>query len=149
MKTDLLLKLADMLEADAANPEGIKFDLRSWIRPSDLTYEAYENLPMNCGTTACAMGLAALSGQFEGLSYTGAGNVAYRVSVTETKYGFDAVEVLFDVSFETAAKLFSKTYYPVRLGAEAELLVAKRIRTLVTQGNLDEIPFNPETVCTL
>ena len=55
-----LLKLADLLEADAENKTGVQFDLKGWGHSHD------DDTPVavSCGTTACAMGLAVLSGAF-------------------------------------------------------------------------------------
>jgi len=63
-----LLKLADLLEADAKNKKGVKFDLGTW---GNLNEGTPEEEVISCGTTACAAGLAAMSGAFkkEGLGY--------------------------------------------------------------------------------
>ncbi len=79
MRTDLLLRFADLLEADANNPEGVKFDLGAWAQDSRLDLNkmspdeveqllyptTIETVPVNCGTAACALGLAAISGAFK------------------------------------------------------------------------------------
>src|SRR4051812_18831228 len=77
-----LLKLADLLEADAKNKKGVKFDLEVIAQRSVPNTDVYgfedsdflpdDTVPIDCGTTACAFGLAALSGVFrrQGLSYT-------------------------------------------------------------------------------
>jgi hypothetical protein len=57
-----LLKLADLLVANAHNSKGMRFDLDHWgvfrghKRPRKL----------DCQTTGCALGLAAMSGAFKG-----------------------------------------------------------------------------------
>src|SRR6266403_4799676 len=86
MRADLLRRGAELLEADANNPEGIKFDLGTWAADARINlatgyrdprdkqlykYKDNEVVPVNCGTQACAFGLFALSGAFkeEGLGY--------------------------------------------------------------------------------
>src|SRR5580704_5650057 len=61
-----LLKLADLLEADAKNKKGIQFDYHHWGSVGN------REEPLSCGTSACALGLAAISGAFTraGLGYT-------------------------------------------------------------------------------
>lgn len=69
------LKLADLLEKDAKNKKGIRFDLSTVFTATAL--EEGKDIPsdyvpeVSCGTTACAMGLAAISGEFKraGLSF--------------------------------------------------------------------------------
>jgi hypothetical protein len=72
-----LLKLADLLEKDAKNKKGIKFDLSYWAKPAknigkNMSFSSTATIPMNCGTAACAVGLAVISGIFkrQGFSYT-------------------------------------------------------------------------------
>ena len=60
MNKKRLLKLADLLEADAKNKKGIKFDYWATANLAD------PKEPISCGTSACAMGLAALSGPLHG-----------------------------------------------------------------------------------
>lgn len=78
-----LLKLADMLEADAKNKKRIKFDLDFVGEPSSGEERMAHWVgkikwkpEVSCGTTACAMGLASISGEFKkaGLSYSVAGD---------------------------------------------------------------------------
>ncbi len=60
-----MLKLATLLRKDASTRKGVQFDFGDWgtVRNPDA--------PLSCGTTACAMGVAALSGAFKraGLDY--------------------------------------------------------------------------------
>jgi len=128
-----LLKLADMLEADAKNKKGMKFDIGTVGYTCDETTKP----TLSCGTTACAMGLAAISGKFKraGLSYSFQGD---HMSISTTMYGtvvsyIDAAIQLFDISFLEAGLLFSPGHYPddKSEGAKGEREVAKRIRRLV------------------
>lgn len=123
-----LLKLADLLEKDAANPKGVKFDIRTWGSSN-------KEPNVSCGTAACAMGLAALSGAFRGLK----AKPAYCFWEPDTNYitpwfddheGMDAASALFDIRYEEAEWLFDPTSYSAsrQTGKRGELAVAKRIR---------------------
>ncbi len=135
-----LMKLADLLEADAKNKKGVKFNLCTVVTPSrGLSLDSKE-VPVSCGTQACAMGLAAISGAFKraGLFYRiDAGLKMLFVETTMnglvTEYD-DAAAELFDITVDEAGFLFSPNYYPRRLpktGARGERIVAKRIRDFV------------------
>lgn len=133
-----LLKLAELLEADARNKSGLKFDMDMWGESQT------KDMKVTCGTTACAMGLAALSGTFK--------RAGLQVRVQE--YGHDANHIFWlDIGFkgsfasplESASQLFDLTYaeaswlfisddYPDNAsmkGAAGERTVAKRIKRFV------------------
>lgn len=154
MRTDLLLRLADLLEADAANPTGVKFDLSSWAQDAWFSTPEAENavwfdtlakhydidtkaIPVDCNTAACAMGLAAISGAFkdEGLTWgmvslyeEGKGRL---IPVFGEAEGFEAACSLFGIDCDTANQLFDPNYYIEKKGAAAELEVVARLRALV------------------
>jgi len=138
-----LLKLADVLDADAKNKKGIKFNLFLWGRVTD------ESDVVSCGTTACAAGLAAISGVFakQGLSY--------RVRKDQMSDQFDLritlngrcrngptydgsflnIKRFFGLSVTEAEFIFTPRPYneaglPTE-GAKGERAVAKRIRKFV------------------
>lgn len=123
-----LLKLADLLEADAKNKKGIKFDLGVFGEVGDLT------TPISCGTTACALGLAALSGAFK---RQGLGFKLYEGDLTVTlgsRQDFKAGASLFDIQIHEATWLFHPFNYGQKqplTGAKGERVVAKRIRDFV------------------
>lgn len=129
-----LLKLADLLEADAKNPKGIKFDLGTWAQTKG------DEVSVSCGTSACAMGLAALSGAFvrAGLTYeveeapewTGA---RFAVVVRHGEHAdCYAAASLFDIDSDVAEWLFLPDWYEGAVtGKRGELKVAKRIRDFV------------------
>lgn len=131
MHTDRLLKLAELLEADAVNPTGVKFDLRGWG-------EAHTDLPLSisCNTQACAFGLAVLSGAF---AEFGLSNIAVHpdeIIIPGMPSGadnFQAAAELFDIGLHQAGHLFDPDFYEdgKTEGAEAELEVARRIREMV------------------
>jgi hypothetical protein len=126
-----LLKLADLLETDAKNRKGIRFDLSTWGN-----VEAADKPVLSCNTTACAMGLAAISGIFkkQGLDYelTPSGNIA--IHVKGAYGGFSAAAELFSISHDESDWLFDYPSYgeaATLTGAKGERMVAKRIRDFV------------------
>jgi hypothetical protein len=120
-----LLKLADLLEADAANDKGIKFNLGSWGYVDDT------KKPLSCKTQGCAMGLAALSGKF-GISYKlYSGCVSFDIKRYGSASGYGAAVDVFDIDISTAQWLFGSNNYRLKRGARAELQVARRIRKFV------------------
>lgn len=139
-----LLKLADLLEADAKNKKGVKFDLGSWGEPAGRRRDFKNQEPsLDCSTAACAFGLACLSGAFKrsGLTYSVVPSgedesdepKAYIVPRFNDVMGFDAAEYFFEITYSQAKFLFEETKYPrgSRKGAIAERAVAKRIRDFV------------------
>ena len=126
-----LLKLAALLEADAKNKKGVKFDLGIWGRSDDPELTP---VSVSCGTTACAVGLAVVSGAFKRSGLYNTADLPGRISPSfDNRVGFDAVEAFFDLTGEEAGFLFSDDFYPVsfRTGAKGERFVAKRIRQFV------------------
>jgi hypothetical protein len=151
MHVERLIRLAELLEADAANPTGLKFDLEHWGAPAEysgVNFEGREALLeqgialkevskqiVNCNTAACAVGLAVLNEAFkeEGLT----GSINYNGELIPSfngNEGWGAVRYFFDIEVPCSEQLFSADAYPAhkRKGAEAELAVAKRIRELVS-----------------
>lgn len=142
-----LLKLADLLTADARSKTGIRFNLKviaersvprieqqSWggtfedkdFRPKDIP-------TVDCGTTACAWGLATLSGAFK------RSGLRYRIDASgftpiyRRSKDMAAARVFFDLSVLEMEWLFTPNYYhglPIE-GAIGERVVAKRIRDFV------------------
>jgi len=149
MRTDLMLRGAALLEADAANPNGVKFNLATWAADSRVDFEIIffdgereykfpENEPVavNCGTQACAFGLFAISGAFkkEGLDYVlldGLVTPKLTLAAGTIFLGWEAVYQLFDITEQESMHLFSSVAYNKQKGATAELEVAKRMREMV------------------
>lgn len=129
-----LLKLASMLIADAKNSQGLKFDL-GMVGRSVLLHPRKEDVSIGCGTTGCAMGLAAISGEFEecGLSFA-VRNHWIDTTINGESEGYDrAAQKVFGISNKAANYLFTPHNYPrdKRKGAKAEVFVANRIRRFV------------------
>ena len=142
----LLLKLADLLEEDANNKKGIKFNLEVVCEPADLDdHPGFDAVSptIDCKTAACAMGLAAISGKFKNLGYEINKDMNGRFFNIEVVYekserylytGFDsAAEAMFEIPSEDVSYLFVADFYPTKYvkGRKGELAVAKRIRDYV------------------
>jgi hypothetical protein len=125
-----LKKLANLLRKDAVNPEGIQFDMHDWGAVSN------PRKPMSCGTTACAMGLAAISKTFKGLDYDPQSADFYWKGAPI--YGIDAAMHLFGLTYNQAVTLFSGGGMKRSTGGEAEKEEARRIEYLLETGM---IPF--------
>jgi hypothetical protein len=137
MDTERLLKLADLLENDAANDKGVRFNLSLWARPSgEDEFKPRQKVKIDCGTTACAVGLACISGTFrdDGLRYSIKKFDGF-CPIFEKAEGWNAVKDFFGLSFDDAYYLFGDSSYPSgkTQGAEGERYVARRIRDL-TRG---------------
>jgi len=140
-----LLKLADLLEADAKNKKGVKFDLSLWAKVDDLDYSTSPDvIEVGCQTTACAIGLACISGAFKlsGLAYdlvakesSGGNNIVPRY---RNYRDFPAIQKFFGITEDQADHLFlDSSYADSRCrGARGERAVAARIRSLVA-GRLE------------
>lgn len=151
---DRLVRLAALLERDADNETGVKFDLSTWGAPSDDGQQLYRDgkpkeVKVDCGTTACAFGLAAISGEFkaEGLTYefvpvTSVGGYALVPTIMDggrPRSGFSAAQALFGIEYAAAEYLFDTVAYDeVPQGAEGERLVASRIRDFVATSEYDD-----------
>jgi hypothetical protein len=122
-----LLKLADLLEADAKNKKGVKFDMGNWGWTDDAKN------PLSCGTSACAMGLAALSGKFKraGLTYKFHGPALHFCWNGRDIDGIEAAEQLFEIDSSDAWDFFLPKEGEPDEGAKAERALAKRIRKFV------------------
>lgn len=144
MKKDLLLQGAALLEANAANPTGMKFDLSWW--GNAMNEDGV--LSVSCGTTGCAMGLFALSGAFEkhGLLDPNKDNpieakqtfsllpIYVNPDTGQYRSGFNAAVELFGISSGAANYLFNSDAYGDDVpttGADGELAVMNRIRAFV------------------
>lgn len=140
-----LLKLAAMLLADAKNKKGIQFDIQTVGRPSDgsiqdmTKFAKNKAVPLDCGTTACAMGLAAISGKFNkaGLGYKIVKD-DFVMPIHTTWNGRDrnydqAAMQLFSITGREASYLFAPYTYPhnLRIGAKGEREVVRRIKRVV------------------
>lgn len=126
-----LLKLAGLLEADAANRKGIMFDMSTWGRISDAKN------PVSCNTTACAMGLAAISGKFKraGLGYRMRGLNQILITMRGRDGAISAAAELFDIP-ECQAHVLFTVWRGTGRGARSERALARRLREFVATGKL-------------
>lgn len=132
MNKKRLLKLADLLEADAKNKKGIKFSIGTWGEADGKV------LSLSCNTTACALGLAALSRNFRSaglepraIKYETWVELGMRWKGRAVR-PLVAARRLFDISREDAAFLFMPGAYSGEMhGALGERTVAKRLRDFV------------------
>lgn len=141
MEKKRLLKLARLLEEDAKNKTGIKFDLGVIGAPSGPEgWKRTEWEPaVDCGTAACAVGLACLSGAFK---RAGLGYVRRLSNQIEPIYrgvtGWGAETSFFGITSKESEFLFNSCSYPwdQRKGAVGERAVAKRIRKFVADRTI-------------
>lgn len=128
-----LLLLADKLDEDANNPNGIKFDLEEWFLNKEELRMKGKEPHIDCDTVGCAIGLAMLTPEFNEEGFT---KTTYLTPAFRGTTKWDAVETYFGLSGNTAIRLFYSGSYPanLRTGADAERAVAGRIRDLVYQN---------------
>lgn len=129
-----LLKLAELLEKDARNKKGVRFNMGHWGRVNDK-----EN-PLSCGTSCCAMGLAALGGTFKRAGLT-ASVKEWRVRIkwkNRIVDGFLAAKRLFGITGEQAFILFAPGR-DLNVGAKAERAKVKQIRKFVKTGRIEPL----------
>lgn len=138
MQKRRLLKLADLLNENAKNATGAKYYHGHWGRVEDR-----DNL-MSCGTTACALGLAAISGAFKkaGLGFKMPHEGAYidftfkgRLvrPVTAAKKTFGVSENQFSEIF--CSSPIDSRGYKLNVGADAEKAVARKIKRIVKHAS--------------
>jgi hypothetical protein len=140
-----LLRLAKLLRKDAKCKTGVKFNMGDW----GSTEDENTKLGMNCGTQACALGLAAISGEFkrEGLGFRNDIDFgdSKRVTTIEFTYKgrasnaieaavatFDIPECVADYIFGGDANVKTKGE-----GAKAEIEMAEIIEN-VAKGKLPQ-----------
>jgi len=147
MNNERLLRLADLLEADASRVDGIKFNLGCLVQPDvNATFLGLSKVKLDCGTQACAVGLAALTGAFEaeGLTYTVESGYFEPIFAGEQCEWDWAAGKLFEIEPNVVGFLFTvegywKEHREPLIGASAEREVAQRIRDLVA-GKVEAPP---------
>lgn len=147
-----LLKLAALLEADAKNQEGIKFDLNVIVATDtgygleSYAFEEGDKPLLDCRTAACAVGLACISGAFKNFTFEVHHGEILPIYTNKhgTHLGFGEAEIeFFGLTMDQSEFLFLSSSYPKskRQGAIGERAVAKRIRDFVA-GKITENFFN-------
>lgn len=140
MNKKRLTILRDALIEHAKNPGNLKFDLSTWASlpvkystsdPTDAVCKARlgENF---CGTSACAMGLAASLPEFNraGLRLY---QCVYSAGISyqnQTMDGFDAGSMFFDIGSNDAYEIFGPLKY-LRKDRKNPLAVAEKITALL------------------
>jgi hypothetical protein len=134
-----LRRLIKLLEWDVNNKEGVQFDLNTVAHPTNypmISFVGKREIPINCGTTACAMGLAAISGEFnkEGLGFTVCNTSRLDIK-WKGKFSsyYESAQWLFGITESQALYLFSPSSYPEskQKGAVAERFVIRRIKNVI------------------
>lgn len=148
MRKKRLLKLADVVER-AIEAKAVKFDLTTW---GHNDREAV--IEMSCGTTACLLGTAALSGEFKGagmgycvrkyddgsgaeMDITFARGAPFQDGHMNT---FANAAWFFGITRDEAQFLFDPRWYPnIRHhGKGAARYAIKRVRDFVARGGIPE-----------
>ena len=128
----LMTRLADLLMKNSRNKKGLFFNYGDWG-----SVEAGGKPGMNCGTSACALGLAAISGKFPGLGYrySHGGLISIDTNLRKPSVRLTNVEtgaLYFDLTNDESYHIFGGGIATEEsLGAKAERAVAKAIRQFV------------------
>jgi hypothetical protein len=143
-----LLKLADLVEQSVEKSrgrKGFRFTMCDWGHAEHNVAPS-----LDCGTSACMMGVAAISGKFKraGLRYTVISNGPYGADLAvhlnsdvPCRYtsAIPAAEALFGISREEAHFLFLPGMYgedaPLT-GKRGARYAAKRVRKFVEHGGI-------------
>lgn len=135
MNKQALLKGAKMLDENARNFEGVRFDLYFWGHVHNRRKK------LSCSTSACAMGLFALSREFKRLKArilaTGSVMIVWGKNSDPdyTTSGIAAATALFDIPRSHAEALFIGISLPnFGRGAKAERGLARGLRAYVRSG---------------
>lgn len=130
-------RLATMLEGYRPEPGGLAFDLEDWSKTQIKRHGFLWLKKAQCGTAACAVGLACLSGEFasDGLSFTPDDDDGSVLPVCGEKVGWEAVRSFFRLTAKQAFYLFESGSYDTTTGPRAALAVAGRIRTMVKRSD--------------
>lgn len=151
MNVERLSRLADLIERTIPkmatdDRDGFDFNMSTWGR------FAHDKKPEpDCGTTACALGLAAISGEFAdaGLMALPVGTkhpmlpVALRIISTNGNCAMAAAQDVFDIDDDQAQFLFlpSEYDYDAELyGPEGARTVVARIREFIASGGETTAP---------
>ncbi len=156
MNKDRIQRFIDLLKADAANPKGVKFDMGVWTHPEGAVSRrdvpvGTKEVKVDCGTHACALGLAAISGVFkdDGLSFRvwterPDDSVGMLIPTFGTLQEYEAGAAFLGITQQDANVLFDNNYYPYEKtrGADAELEVVKRLEYLLEHHSLASYPID-------
>jgi hypothetical protein len=135
VKAGRMKRLEKLLKRDAKNKKGVSFDMQIWGKVKGK-HNRKPKPELSCNTFACALGLAAISGEFtkEGLGYNTQyiGHNHWAIDPTfKGEVSFEVGASFFGLSFDQASWLFSPQSYSAIEGKEAELEAASRVRYLI------------------
>jgi hypothetical protein len=135
MRVDRLQTLMDLLKEDASDPNGIQFNIKIWANNPDETPRR------DCGTQACALGLAAVSGRFPDLRLKKDYPSYQFMPIYNNQNGLKAAMELFDLKINEAEFIFSSWGYRERFswGSAAEHEVIQRIQDLINNGLVNAV----------
>jgi len=140
-----LEKLALALDAYQASPGAADFDLENWTSVKKRRGGFLWLREVECGTAACAVGLACLSGIFadEGLSHyrLDDGGIVPIFGDTEN---WQAVQAFFGLTRKQSHRLFDSDKYEISKGPIAAAAVARRIRATVNKSLKARKPKAPQ-----
>lgn len=140
IQTERLERLANLLDDHVRDSSGRTFDLETWgerkTRRGGFLWLSH----VECGTTACAVGLACLSGQFaaDGLSYIIDDGELYPIYAGLNEWS--AVCHFFGLTEKQAVRLFMHRSYAVSAGPVAATAVAARIRGMLQRSARSKRP---------
>lgn len=135
METGRLERLAVLLDQHVERPGANEFDLSEWGIIATRRGGFLWLKQVECGTCACAVGLACLSGAFieDGLRHIKDGS--HIDPLYAGLNGYAAVRAFFGLTKDQALTLFNAGHYEISAGPIAAAAVAHRIRQLVKRSN--------------
>lgn len=138
INTDRLSRLASMLDVYKNAPAGTPdFDLKNWSEPKFITAgHLWWKRTEECGTAACAVGLACLSLAFKDEGLTSLKMLSgHIVPVFGGDTSWEAVDAFFGLTKKQSTRLFQNDSYAISRGPQAAIAVAARIRALVQRSH--------------
>jgi hypothetical protein len=143
MNRERLEKLACLLDQYQPAPGAPAFDLGTWGEYEERRGGFLWLRKNECGTAACAVGLACFSKEFaaEGLRYRRVHGLINPVFGMAS--GWDAAKAFFGLTEKQADRLFASGSYPISSGPDAATAVAKRIRTMTAPRKRKVKRVNP------
>lgn len=135
INVERLERLAVILDGYQPGDNRLEFDLHQWTEPKMKRGGFLWLQQVECGTKACAVGLACLSGVFASEGFSAYRNYRRRLVPTfKDKENWAAVRMFFGLSKKQALRLFEDKSYPESKGPIAANAVACRIRSMIARS---------------